>query len=94
MGRTATQRQRSSLPTTQNAEQMKPTITEDNRTATSQQGTPLPASQKAVPEQPTITENAVRLRAYELYLKRGAIPGDEVSDWLQAEQEFLGACRK
>jgi hypothetical protein len=59
------------------------------RTATKQKLSPLPATQKVEPKQPTITENEVRLRAYELYLERGAIPGDEVRDWLQAERELL-----
>ena len=59
------------------------------RTATKQKLSPLPANQKVEPKQPTITENEVRLRAYELYLERGAIPGDEVRDWLQAERELL-----
>ena len=31
----------------------------------------------------------MRLRAYEIYLERGAIPGDEVRDWIQAERELL-----
>jgi hypothetical protein len=30
----------------------------------------------------------VRLRAYEIYLRRSS-PGDELSDWLQAEQELF-----
>jgi hypothetical protein len=58
------------------------------RTATTKQRTPLPAPQKVEPKQATITEDHVRLRAYELYVQRGAIPGDEVSDWLQAEREL------
>jgi Protein of unknown function (DUF2934) len=30
----------------------------------------------------------IRQRAYEIYLARGAAPGDEVEDWLQAEREL------
>jgi hypothetical protein len=26
-------------------------------------------------------------RAYEIYLKRGAVPGHELDDWVQAEEE-------
>jgi hypothetical protein len=59
------------------------------RTATSKQRTPLPVTPNVEPKKPTISEDDVRLRAYELYLQRGAIPGDEVSDWLQAERELL-----
>ena len=58
------------------------------RTAKKQQRSPVPATQKVELKQPTITDDDVRLRAYELYLKRGTKPGDEVGDWLQAEQEL------
>ena len=58
------------------------------RTAKTRQRTPLPATQKVELKQPTITEDDVRFRAYELHLKRGANPGDEVGDWLQAELEL------
>jgi len=30
----------------------------------------------------------IRLRAYEIYLERGGIPGNELDDWLQAEREL------
>ena len=33
-------------------------------------------------------EQAIRNRAYEIYLQRGGQPGDEVDDWLQAEREL------
>ena len=33
-------------------------------------------------------EQEIRDRAYEIYLQRGAQPGDELEDWLQAEREF------
>jgi hypothetical protein len=58
------------------------------RTATTQRRTPLPATQKVGLKRPAMTEDDVRHRAYELYLKRGANPGDEVGDWLQAEREL------
>jgi len=32
-------------------------------------------------------EEEIRLRAYELYLERGATPGSENEDWLIAERE-------
>ena len=34
-------------------------------------------------------EERIRLRAYELYVRRGNQPGSELDDWLQAEKEFL-----
>jgi hypothetical protein len=34
-------------------------------------------------------QEAVRLRAYELFLQRGCQHGADFDDWLQAEQEIL-----
>ena len=31
---------------------------------------------------------AIRARAYELYLQRGERAGDDVNDWLEAEREY------
>ena len=33
---------------------------------------------------------ATRLRAYEIHLERGSLPGNELDDWLQAEHELDG----
>jgi Protein of unknown function (DUF2934) len=30
----------------------------------------------------------IRLRAYQIYLERGGLPGDEIDDWLLAEREL------
>ena len=30
----------------------------------------------------------IRLRAYEIYIERGGLPGNELDDWLQAEGEL------
>lgn len=90
MGRIATQRQRSSLSTMPNIEVKKPTITQENGTTGMQERTPPPANQEVEPIRPTITEDAIRQRAYEIYSRRDGTPGDEVSDWLQAERELLG----
>jgi hypothetical protein len=35
-----------------------------------------------------LSEHEIRGRAYELYIARGAQPGRELEDWLQAEREF------
>jgi len=35
----------------------------------------------------------IRRRAYEIYLKRGSLPGEELQDWLQAERELEGAAQ-
>jgi len=34
-------------------------------------------------------QKQIRLRAYELYRERGGTVGDDMSDWLQAEREYL-----
>ena len=34
------------------------------------------------------SEQEIRRRAYEIYLGRGAQPGRELEDWLQAEREL------
>ncbi|HWC03600.1 MAG TPA: DUF2934 domain-containing protein [Methylomirabilota bacterium] len=35
-------------------------------------------------------EDEIRLRAYYRYLEREGAPGDEMSDWLEAESDVLG----
>ena len=35
-----------------------------------------------------VSEDEIRIRAYELFLERGAEPGDALSDWLRAEREL------
>jgi Protein of unknown function (DUF2934) len=35
------------------------------------------------------TARRIRQRAYELFLQRGGRPGDDLRDWLKAEQEIL-----
>lgn len=34
------------------------------------------------------SSDEIRLRAYEIYLQRGGLPGDEFDDWLLAEREL------
>ena len=38
----------------------------------------------------TASWEEIRLRAYEIYLERGGLPGDKLDDWLQAEREVDG----
>jgi hypothetical protein len=38
-------------------------------------------------------QEQIRLRAYELYRERGGRVGDDLADWLQAEQEYLERVR-
>lgn|GEM_PF-1279004 len=37
------------------------------------------------------TEADIRERAYQLFLARGAEPGRELEDWLQAERDLKGS---
>jgi hypothetical protein len=48
-----------------------------------------PRARRATPKKKAKAPSAedVRLRAYEIYLRRNG-HGDEISDWLQAEQEL------
>jgi hypothetical protein len=34
------------------------------------------------------TEDEVRVRAYHRYLERGATPGNDLGDWVEAEKEL------
>jgi len=36
----------------------------------------------------TPSREEIRLRAYEIYLERGGLTGNEFDDWLQAEREL------
>lgn len=38
------------------------------------------------------SQEAIRERAYQIYLARGETPGDAISDWLQAEVEIRESC--
>jgi hypothetical protein len=42
---------------------------------------------------PDPLEEQIRIRAYELYLERGAEPNDDLGNWLQAEREYRGRSR-
>ncbi|HVZ93397.1 MAG TPA: DUF2934 domain-containing protein [Phycisphaerales bacterium] len=62
--------------------------------------TPPVSQERAAPPKPVTPEPAtaerIRTRAYEIYQHRNGKgdPGDETSDWLQAEQELNGAMPK
>ena len=46
-----------------------------------------------LPPAPGVTPDEVARRAHDLYLSRGAGHGQDVDDWLQAEQELRTAVR-
>ena len=35
------------------------------------------------------TREEIELRAYQIYMERGSVPGSDLGDWLQAESELL-----
>ena len=51
---------------------------------------PLSDLNKTKPPEP-ILEHEIRIRAYDLYEKRGKRDGRALNDWLKAEAEILGA---
>jgi hypothetical protein len=53
--------------------------------ASTQPGTAVEARERLLH---STGEQEIRDRAYELYLRRGAQPGYELEDWLQAEREL------
>jgi len=55
--------------------------------------TPAPKGKKA-PAKAKLTQNDIAARAYEIYLERGATPGDPLQDWLRAERELAAPPKK
>jgi hypothetical protein len=51
---------------------------------------PLPDLYKMKPPEP-ILEHEIRIRAYDLYERRGKRDGRALDDWLKAEAEILAA---
>jgi hypothetical protein len=79
MARTDSTRERTSFPATRTAEQREPSIAAKRF--------PLSATRNE-PKRRTFTEEEVRLRAYEIYQRRGGAAGNDLDDWLQAEREL------
>ena len=52
-----------------------------------------PVTEKAVRTVARPTEQEIAFRAHEIFLKRGATPGSEIDDWLQAERELVAATK-
>ena len=47
----------------------------------------LRVRKSAIQRDDRASDEEIRMRAYELYLERGAENGNEVEDWLRAERE-------
>jgi hypothetical protein len=66
------------------------------RAAEQKAGNPVSTAMEAAarPTAPAVTqkpsEEEIRLKAYEKYCARHGAPGDEVSDWMEAEHELCG----
>ena len=52
---------------------------------------PIQSSAEGTSANHTPSREEIRLRAYEIYLERGGLPGNELDDWLQAERELVRA---
>jgi len=50
---------------------------------------PAKAAARAVRAEPSFEE--IRQRAYEIYVRRGGSPGNDIDDWITAERELRGA---
>ena len=51
----------------------------------------VPRTKLAATAEPPNLEEEIRKRAYELFEARGAEDGQELEDWLRAEQEIRGS---
>ena len=48
----------------------------------------------ATASRPSQTEERIRVRAYEIYERRGRVDDFALDDWLQAEAEIVGTAKK
>jgi hypothetical protein len=55
---------------------------------------PAPKAKKAATSKLKPTQDQIAARAYEIYLERGATPGDPMQDWLRAERELVAPPKK
>jgi hypothetical protein len=62
----------------------------NSRTTTKASGRRSPSSPKGTFEVTNgVSHDRIAMRAYEIYLSRGAVHGRDIEDWLQAEQEVV-----
>jgi hypothetical protein len=59
---------------------------------TVESSSPTTQKPRGANNQPTREE--IALRAYQIYLKRGATPGNELEDWMQAERQLIAEIGK
>ncbi len=53
-----------------------------------------PPKTKKTAAKSKFTHEQIAQRAYEIYLERGATPGDPMQDWLRAEMELAMPAKK
>ena len=59
------------------------------RTVTLELGTsPIQPHAEDISANQEPSQEEIRRRAYEIYLERNGLPGDELDDWLRAEREL------
>ena len=62
-----------------------------NKTTTKKTGTvSTPTSRRTI----KLTEQDIRQRAFEIYLERGAVSGNEYEDWSRAEKELKNPAKR
>lgn len=60
-----------------------------SRNSTILQDPPTPVNATSTAVRPT--EEDIAFRAHQIFLERGATPGQDLDDWLQAERELTAA---
>ena len=55
---------------------------------------PAPKMKKAAAVKSRPSQDDIAARAYQIYLERGATPGDPMQDWLRAERELSAPPKK
>ena len=55
------------------------------------QANTVPSHRDRISTHSTPNHDEVKRRAYEIYLERGGLPGQELEDWVQAEREIESA---
>ena len=53
-----------------------------------------PTTEKPRAAKNQLTQEEIALRAYQIYQERGATPGNEFEDWIEAERQLLGVSAK
>jgi hypothetical protein len=55
------------------------------------QANAIPSHADDISASRALNHDEIRRRAYEIYVERGGLPGQELEDWLQAEREIESA---